>query len=477
MFHVVFVGLTHSSCKILNSLGIDVPFLGPDDDQICYNGKFQHAYYLRFIADTLRAISASRSARPLLLLTALNVAHDDRSIRTQTLDVDLESYVTSMANDENTLTIILADHGNTYTSYTSEVLEGHFDMFHPSLFVIVPDRVASLLGKNAMSALEINQKRLLTMVELHHSLMALAGPVHGVNPVGVFTPISKKRTCDDLELRTPNLCVCEGWDSPADNDTSRVPIAEFAIGELNNRLQEQYEKLLSPQENSKVSVEKFKRSCQRLQPLWFENVRERNSKMDGTLVTSMDIRVASGDIVSQREDIFHVEVEAKEISGLWSLYMKLLTYDRLTLFGKYKACADDGVELKLCVCSRNSSKTRSGFASEALKGWEYFGQRSVLKKIRNKSCLWLIIRRYSTANAYEVANFCSHQTYQVEVDAEEPNMKFSRQFSLTVEVKPGRVIFVFSVGKDPSSWEAQEDFSEFVVTATVQNEPDSDSEE
>lgn len=46
-----------------------------------------------------------------------------------------------------------------------------------------------------------------------------------------------------------------------------------------------------------------------------------------------------------------------------------------------------------------------------------------------------------------------------------------------MEVKPGRVIFVFSVGKDPSSWEAQEDFSEFVVTPTVQNEPDSDEEE
>ena len=132
----------------------------------------------------------SRSAWPLLLHTALNVAQDDSSIRTQTLDADLESYVTSMANDENTSTIILADHGNTYTSYMSEVLEGRFEMFHPSLLVIVPDRVASLLGKNAMSALEINQKRLFTMVELHHSLMALAGPVRGVNPVGVFTPIS-----------------------------------------------------------------------------------------------------------------------------------------------------------------------------------------------------------------------------------------------------------------------------------------------
>ena len=467
-----FSGLTHSSCKILNSLGIDSPFSGPDGDQICYNGKFQHAYYLRYIADTFQAFSASRNAKPLLLYTTLNVAHDHRSIRTQTLDGDLESYVTNMANDENTLTIILADHGNTYTSYTSQVLEGRFEMFHPSLFVIVPDRVASLLGQNAMSALELNQKRLITMVDLHHSLMALAGPVHGVKPVGVFTPISKKRTCDDLELRTPNLCVCEGWDIPADNDTSRVAIAEFAIGELNNRLQEQYEKLLSPQENSKVSAEKFKRSCQRLQPFWFENVRERNSKTDGWLITTMDIRVAAGNLVSQREDLFHVEVETKEISGQRSLDMKLLTYDRLTLFGKYKTCADDGVELKLCVCSQNASKTRSGFASESPERWEYFGQRPVLKNISEKSCLWLVIRRYSKTNAYEVENFCPDQSYRVKVDAKASNMKFSRQLPLTLEIKPGRVTFVFSVGKHLSFWEA-----EISVTATVENETDTTSEE
>ena len=336
----------------------------------------------------LQAINASRKARPLLLFSTLNAAHDHRSIRTQTLDVDLERYVTTVAKDENTLSIILADHGNTYTSYTTQVLEGRFEMFHPSLFVIVPDKVASLLGMEAMSALETNQKRLVTMIDLHHSLMALSVPIHGVRSVGVFTPISKNRTCDDLELRTPNLCVCEGWDIPADNNTSYEAIAEFAIGQLNNHLQEQYEKMLSTQNNSQLKPEKFKRSCQRLQPLWFENVRLRNCKVDGLLITSMDIRVTAGDQVPQKEDIFHIEVKTKEMTGKNSLEMKLLTFDRLTLFGKYQACADDGVELKLCVCSRNASRTRSGLSSESPDGWKYFGQRSVLKRISNISCLF-----------------------------------------------------------------------------------------
>ena len=429
---------------------------------------FQHAYFLRYVTDTIQAVSASRNAQPVFLYTTFNVAHDHRSIRTQTLDIDLEGYVTSMAKDENTLSIILADHGNTYTSYTYEVLEGSFEMFHPSLFVIVPNKVASLLGKNAMSALEINQRRLVTMIDLHHSLLALAGPINGVKPVGVFTPISKNRTCDDLELRTPNLCLCEGWDIQVDNDTSYIQVAEFAIGELNNRLQEQYKKVISLQKNSKVTPENFTRSCQRLQPLWFENVRLRNCKIDGSLITSMDISVAAGDEVPQRKDVFHVEVKAKEVLGQNFYQVELLPYDRLTLFGMYKTCADDGVELKLCVCSRNATKTRSGFASESPKHWEYFGQQPVVRKISKRSCLWLMIRRYSTANAYEVANFCRNQTYRVKVEAEASNMRFNRQLPLTLEVDPGRVIFAFSVWKHISYREA-----EISVLATIENESDS----
>ena len=466
---IVFSGLTHSSCKILKSLGVKSPFNGPDGDQICYNGKFQHAYFLRYVTDTIQAVSASRNAQPVLLYTTLNVAHDHRSIRTQTLDVDLESYVSSMAKDENTLSIILADHGNTYTSYTYGVLEGRFEMFHPSLFVIVPNKVASLLGKNAMAALETNQRRLVTMIDLHHSLKALAEPINGAKPVGVFTPISKNRSCNDLELRMPNLCVCEGWDVQVDNDTSHVQVAEFAIGELNNRLQEQYENVISLQKNSNVTPENFTRSCQRLQPLWFENVRLRNCKIDGSLITSMDIHVAAGDVVPQREDVFHVEVKSKEILGKKLYEMKLLAYDRLTLFGMYSTCADDGVELKLCVCSHNASKTRSGFASDSPKYWEYFGQQPVLRKISKKPCLWLMIRRYSTANAYEVTNFCPNQPYRVKVEAEASNMRFSRQLPLTLEVNPGRVIFAFSVWKHISYWEA-----EISVSATIENESDSE---
>ena len=400
---------------------------------------------------------------------ALNVAHDHRSIRTQTLDVDLERYVTDMAQEENTFTIILADHGNTYTRYTSDVLEGRFEMFHPSLFIIVPDKVASRLGKNAMSALAENQRRLVTMIELHRSLMVLAKPlIGGVKQVGLFTPMSLNRTCDNLELRTPNLCVCEGWDVLADNDTSRMPIAEFAIGQLNNRIQEQYQEELSLKANSTSRPGMVRRSCQRLLPLWFENVRERNSKADGSLITSMDIRVAAGDVVPQREDIFQVEVWTREMIGDKSLQMKLLSYDRLTLFGKYAACADHNVELKLCVCSQNATSTRSEITPQSPEGWERFGQRPVVKNVSNTQCLRLITWSYDGKNskAYEVANVCQNQSHRINIKAvKASNVKFSRQLPFHLDVKPAGVLFVLSVRKHISYWNA-----EVEIDVTVDNE-------
>ena len=400
---------------------------------------------------------------------ALNVAHDHRSIRTQTLDVDLERYVTDMAQEENTFTIILADHGNTYTTYTADVLEGRFEMFHPSLFIIVPDKVASRLGKNVMSALAANQRRLVTMIELHRSLMVLAKPlIGGVKQVGLFTPMSPNRTCDNLELRTPNLCVCEGWDVPADNDSSRMPIAEFAIGQLNNRMQAQYQEELSLKANTGARAGKIRRSCQRLLPLWFENVRERNSKTDGSLITSMDIRVAAGDVVPQREDIFHVEVWTREIKGNKSLRMKLRSYDRLTLFGKYAACADHNVELKLCVCSQNATKMRSEITPQSPEGWKRFGQRPVVKDVSNTQCLRLITWSYDDNNskAYEVANVCQNQSYRVKVEAlQASNVKFSRHLPFHLDVESAGVLFVLSVRKHISYWN-----SEVEIAVTVDNE-------
>ncbi|KAK3749302.1 hypothetical protein QZH41_020078, partial [Actinostola sp. cb2023] len=82
-------GMTHSSCEILNAYGLVVPFNGPEEMKICFNGKFQHSYFLQHVLDTLKAIKTSPRALPILSYLTLNVGHDQDGLRIQTFDKDL----------------------------------------------------------------------------------------------------------------------------------------------------------------------------------------------------------------------------------------------------------------------------------------------------------------------------------------------------------------------------------------------------
>lgn len=430
--------------------GEETPFNGPQGDQICYNGKFQHTYLTKYLKDTLTAVEQNTQAKPSLFYMALNVGHDYTGRRIQTLDNDLAALVTTLAHQSNTLTFILADHGNTYADYTSSILEGRFEMFHPSLFVIVPNNVARLLGDKAMNALKINQRRLVTAFDLHHSLMALAGPLSNeVKHVGIFTPIHSNRTCDDIELKTPNLCVCEGWDSPTSNDSFKIAIAEFAVGKLNDMIQKYYGELESETRN-------VIKSCQRIQPVRFENVRERNSKLDGSLITSMDIIVKAGTAVEHKEDIFHLEVQSQELPNQISLEMKLLNFERITLYGKYKQCADKGVPLKLCICSTGNKQVKTKKNAMALyKQSRFLGTSLYCKSVLSKSCLLLCKRNHGGGKsvAVEIANSCFDIHFTVRIILKTvKNFKLSRTCPFELEVPPNNVRFVLSGRKDIGYW-------------------------
>lgn len=372
---------------------------------------------------------------------SINVAHDMYGRRTQTMDKDLARFVESMANERNTLTIILADHGNTYTWY-STMQEGKFEMFHPSLFMIVPHNVGTLLGSEAMQALRTNQQRLITMIDLHHTLITLARPVplRGVELRGVFTPISPTRTCDDVELQTPNMCVCEGWDSPTTNDTLKLAYAEFAVGELNNKLTHQ------------GSGPLLWRSCNRLQPMNYRNVRVRNTQKDGgSLITTLDIVLPTGNVAKREKDIFHVEIQSKQSVGKTSLDMKLIHYERLSPFGVYRVCADKGVNSKLCICSKTkrSLKKKEKLKNLLSKTSRHFQGVLTIKSIA--SCLHLLQRVHGNGDthAYELANTCTDRSSVVMVTISNlSNMRTSRDGPIHVVVPPGSVVFVLSAMKN-----------------------------
>jgi len=138
----------------------------------------------------------------------------------------------------------MSDHGHTRTSY-GQTDEGKRELYNPLLFMIVPHHVATLLGKQIIKVLVNNQKRLLTTQDLDQALMTLHDDKHSTDykVSGVFAEVPPTRKCDDIHLLPMARCKCEGSDTKVDdNSKSHRWLAEFALGSLNNIIQDTYSK-------------------------------------------------------------------------------------------------------------------------------------------------------------------------------------------------------------------------------------------
>lgn len=195
---------------------------------------------------SLRAIRDHKTSLPLLHYLHLITGHTSTGTRIRNDDVGLANYVSELSRDPNTLTIFLSDHGHTRTEF-GRTVEGRFELSNPLMFVILPENVAKILGKNKVRSLVENQRRLFTTLDIHRMLMALNNPVkmqsddYQVN--GILSVLPSNRTCENLPLTPLTRCKCEGWDQKVqDNSQKHVWLAEFAIGELNNMIQKQFMK-------------------------------------------------------------------------------------------------------------------------------------------------------------------------------------------------------------------------------------------
>ena len=215
------------------------------------------------------------------------------------------------------------------------------------------------------------------------------------------------------------------------------------------------------------------RACQRLRPLRFENVRERNSKSDGALITNFDVYFQSGSVVKHEEDIFHVEVKSKDILNQNSLEMELVHFDRLTLFGKYEVCADEGVQLKLCICSERKDHE---ILTTQLQKAPWVDYTTVLfknakaRKIGDSECLYVIKRNHSSGQsiAFEVANTCPDENFTLKIWAEFENLRLSKKLPFEMSVQARNIKFAFSARTETVYWDTRIDVTVDVKSKTSQ---------
>ena len=164
----------------------------------------------------------------------LNIAHDGDGSRVQGIDHDLADFVAQMSRQEDTITFLFADHGNTYNGYIYKEVDGRYEMHHPHFFTILPASVIDQLGTSIVNVLRTNRRRLVNHIDLHHAVKHLIEPEH--ENKGLLEIVPANRTCSDLLLSTPNFCVCQGWESPMMNHTRYWPFVEFVVGHFNNKI-------------------------------------------------------------------------------------------------------------------------------------------------------------------------------------------------------------------------------------------------
>ncbi|XP_072045529.1 uncharacterized protein [Amphiura filiformis] len=201
------IGASLANCEIMKANGITNPFFTAKVP-ICYNGLHQNDYLMSSVELLQSQLKAANT--PHFTYLDLNQGHEASGRRIQTLDASLAKFMSFLSRQDNTLTLMFGDHGNSYGPFIQHSKEAKIEMANPVLFVLASNDVATKLGRDWMHALDINQHRLVNILDLRQTVLSLAPNVdvesfpidakYDNHPNGLFHPISRKRSCDSMGI-------------------------------------------------------------------------------------------------------------------------------------------------------------------------------------------------------------------------------------------------------------------------------------
>ena len=445
-YYIDDFGLTHSSCQIFNQHGSTNQFNRPQ--RICFGGAPFAEQFLKYSSSMFRGYLDSGKRQPIFSYTHINAGHEISGKRIRQMDEALSTYLRNMASVEDTITLIFSDHGPKTTDYSFKTMEGRAEIYDSLLFAIVPESVADFLGAERMYALATNQKRLLTTKELHSSIMSIINPRDEKSPsqAGLFAVVSANRTCANISMKITAVCKCGTWEKRfPDNDPQFLWLAEFALGYLNNLIQEKHA-------NNTKKKGGFG-NCQRLVGFEFQKIRRRTSS-DNYLIT-MDL------ITNPRKEIFEVQATYPIQPRGRRDDVRVTSQRRVSIYRRYEKCVDATVPVELCVCDskgygRKLSKKndwqwfRLEQGSDVLTSitrMRHYGAKTTVKNLHG-TCLLLLTRKHSskTSVAYEIANGCGDRRYSVRLNGRSKGRAItSRKLPISAILMPRTIHFLFSV--------------------------------
>ncbi|XP_053629010.1 uncharacterized protein [Cherax quadricarinatus] len=471
------IDVTLASCDILQSNGKKDPF--HNLPAVCFNGRHHHEYVLDYLQ--LYQASIQNSGQPFLTLTITDVAHDETGLRVQTLDDPLAKYLKFAARLKNTITILFSDHGNTYGKFIQLSPEAHVETFNPFLFMIIPKDVQDILGDVQIRILRDNERRLGSMIDLHNMLLQLIGETSKVadksfakryvTPGGFLTSLSSSRTCNDIPLLHPNLCICKNFEASVEPGQVHMVLADFGLGVLNNQILKQHRK------GGGVGFG----NCRPLRAAKLRKVRETRVSVE-LIRYKLDIVVQSVQNESDNRDLFFLTLEA----GSKTAALRLISYERMSMYSVYSTCQDDSVELKLCICNirnrnQNADFLKFLFFGNLIPEFNFFMKNtnfnsnaqmidfliSPLLGIKPRidiaypshtPCLFTVIHKYKSGIVLLAANFCS-TFYELDVVMESDNLNLScpEHSKFLLHSSDVKLLFAGTVANPKVAWQWSHD--------------------
>lgn len=437
-------GVTHAGC-LMKSV---VPTEKMDSvEHLCINGRFQHDYLLNYVMQSLSAVTG-RPSKPLFSLASLSLGEEASGSHIQLLDASLASFVSKMAADKNTITILISDHGNTFDMFPVQTMEGQYEQYNPFLFMVLPTYVAWRLGESKKKYVLNNQIKLISIYDIHNTVFSLVenpAPSNETMSNGLFEKIDVERNCTHLKLSMSSLCICDGWNSKQHPNNFHYIIAEFALGQLNNLIATQY--------FNQMSQDVPFKTCERLKGALLQNINQKRIQ-NGYIATEIDIAV-------QSNVLYRVNVKWHGDHNP-AMEMALINYERKHNDQEHASSCSTYIDRDLCVCQSLQHASMPG----KIPNWRRYGdvfQRSTRADNRHNHCLYILSREYSVSTVFEAANMCNHVTYSVKINFELENMRTPTELPVNVTIPPKSIKFLTFVMPlhltNPGTWEYEIDFT------------------
>ena len=475
-------GMSILSCDVYKKYKVTNPFSSRAVPNICFAGRHYASLFLDYVKKYTELNDIA--AQPFIAYTHLLTSHDTNGRRIVNDDESLADLFHHAAHLRNTVTIFTSDHGAKANNFAAYTTQGRQEVFQPLLFIIIPYEVSESLGQDVMNALVVNQNRLVGLEDLHHSLVSILdtdpniwathkedhpengdlhpgsdpenGDLHpGSDPKnwvlhadpngprlrGLFKPVPLHRTCEQMKLSSDVLCLCDGMDKSVPNYSQIVQwAAEFALGTLNNRIQEQYTTALRLKPGVLASGFYGYGACQRYTGTGIMRARHTVAGSEQKLFFSLLAKPFD----RKTEEIFDVQVSFAMKQNANGITLNDMI--RVSPFNKYEKCTDKGVDPKLCAChadQRNNTLWRNELYLKTVSQENF--KLKPRTQILDQPCLAIISRvrrknigagRWQNAiQTYEAVNACPYVTYKLTIRFKKArktqiSLKYPKPFTL-----------------------------------------------